>query len=237
MLATPTRDGSQEGSLLAARWERLHAQERYCPRYPDEAVVRFALASFPDRHRVTPRALDLGCGAGRHALFLAAEGFETFAVDASRTGIEATVRRAAERCLDVGVLAAGVDEFELPGDFFDAVLCNAVYCYLPLERIAASIERVLRTLRPGGRFLCVTRSEDDWRTRYGTPTGPARMQLSGLDDDTPGAAEDGMEMTFLDEPTLAELFASFSELHVDRRRVTSGGGRFADDDWLVTATR
>ena len=235
-LATTRIAETGEPSLLAERWERLHAQARYCPRYPDEPVVRFALTSFPDRSEA-PRALDLGCGAGRHALFLAEEGFETFAVDVSRAGVETAVRRAADRNLDVGVVVAGVDSFELPADFFDAVLCNAVYCYLPMERIAASIERVLRTLRPGGRFLCVTRSDQDWRAGYGTATGPSRMRLSGLDDDTPGAAEDGMEMTFLTEQDLSELFACFSELRIDRRRVTTGGGRFADDDWLVTATR
>ncbi len=225
------------GEDLQERWEQLHQTARYCPRYPDESVVRWALTSFPERSERKPRVLDLGCGAGRHTLFLAAEGFESFAVDWSRPGIEQTVQRAAEKNLDLGTQVAEVDAFDFPEDFFDAVLCHSVYCYLPLRRIASSIEAVRRVLKPGGSFLCSTRSDADWRRPYGAPIGPSRFRLSGLGDDTPGAAEDGLDMTLLDRTTLRALFEGFSRCSIDRRTLTNGDGMFADDDWIVTASR
>ncbi|MEM7044826.1 MAG: class I SAM-dependent methyltransferase, partial [Pseudomonadota bacterium] len=51
---------------------------------PDPDVVVFAKSRFDASDR---RALDLGCGVGRHALALAAIGFDTSAMDASPAGL------------------------------------------------------------------------------------------------------------------------------------------------------
>ncbi len=233
-MLTALDDVGQAG--LRERWDALHGEARYCPRYPDEAVVRWALTSFPGLRRGSTRALDLGCGAGRHAVFLAREGFETFAVDLSRAGLDEALRRAAGEGLELGTQQAAIDAFEFPEGFFDAVLCASVYCYAPLERIAASISRVAGALAPGGRFLCGTRSDADSRLVFGTAIGDHRVRLEGLAG-TPAAAEEGLEMTFLDEASLRELFRPFTHVQVDRRSVTREGGRFLDDDWLVSAVR
>src|SRR5437764_14578367 len=58
---------------------------------PHPAVV----ALLPElKARGTRRALDLGCGVGRHALLLAEQGFEVEAIDGSPAGL-AVVREAA----------------------------------------------------------------------------------------------------------------------------------------------
>ncbi|MCP5055619.1 MAG: class I SAM-dependent methyltransferase [bacterium] len=221
---------------LRMRWNDLHAKQRYCPRYPDEAVVRWALTSFPGREDGTARALDLGCGAGRHAIFLAQEGFETSVVDLSQKGLDATTQRAASEGLQIDAQLAAVDTFDFPPGFFDAVLSYSVYCYAPLERIGASIARVADSLKPGGRFLCFTRTTADWRRGFGTPTGPERCRINALDG-TPADAEAGLELTFLEEPTLRRLFEPFHRIEVNRRSVSRQDGHFIDDDWLVTAVR
>ena len=52
---------------------------------PDQDVITGAKISLEQGGR---RALDLGCGVGRHALALATAGFDVSAIDASDTGIE-----------------------------------------------------------------------------------------------------------------------------------------------------
>ncbi|MBI2077204.1 MAG: class I SAM-dependent methyltransferase [Euryarchaeota archaeon] len=47
----------------------------------------------------SPRAIDLGCGEGEDALFLASKGFETVGVDFSRPALGTARKRAAERAL------------------------------------------------------------------------------------------------------------------------------------------
>jgi 2-polyprenyl-3-methyl-5-hydroxy-6-metoxy-1,4-benzoquinol methylase len=76
------------------RWEeRYHVRER-----PEED---FATAPTPlvveTASRVTPgRALDLACGTGRNAIWLAQNGWKVTAVDSSPTAIEILIQRATE---------------------------------------------------------------------------------------------------------------------------------------------
>ena len=224
-------------ATMEKRWDQLHSLERYCPKYPDDILVRWAFRNFPLEDGGRGRALDLGCGAGRNAIFLAREGFEAYAVDISDKGVEETLRRAEREGLKVKGQRAAVDEIDFPEAFFDGVVCYGVYCYAPLEEIRESLKRVVRALRPGGKFYCMTRSDDDWRRKCGEPTGPSRYRLSGLDAGTHAGAEEEMEMTFLDEGTVRELFSGFAELELDRRTVSWFDRSYVDDDWLINATR
>lgn len=229
-------EGPDDQAELRTRWNHLHAEPRYCPRYPDEAVVRWALTSFPERGAGTTRALDLGCGAGRHAVFLAREGFDTSVVDVSQKGLDATLERATSEGFQIDPQLEAIDTFDFSPGFFDAVLCYSVYCYAPLDQIGASIERVAESLKPGGRFLCCTRTNADWRRGFGTPTGPERCRIRDLEG-TPADAEAGLELTFLEETSLRRLFEPFQRIEVNRRSISRQDGHFIDDDWVVTAVR
>ncbi|BET45220.1 hypothetical protein RGQ21_02020 [Kitasatospora aureofaciens] len=90
-------------------WDRLHAdRSKPVPFFvakPDDN-----LAAYLDQGLIAPgRALGLGCGAGRNALFLASRGFEVDAVDLSAVAVEWGEDRARE---------AGVDVRFLCGDAF-----------------------------------------------------------------------------------------------------------------------
>jgi tellurite methyltransferase len=71
------------------------------------------------------RALDVACGAGRNALFLAANGFSVSALDISGVGLERGRRAAAERGLDIEWRYADLDEdpaSALPAGPFDLIV-------------------------------------------------------------------------------------------------------------------
>ena len=71
------------------------------------------------------RALDVACGAGRNALYLAANGFDVVALDISRVGLERGRGAAAERGLTVDWLYADLDEDPagaLPAGPFDLIV-------------------------------------------------------------------------------------------------------------------
>ncbi|MCP3983666.1 MAG: class I SAM-dependent methyltransferase [bacterium] len=182
------------------------------------------------------RALDLGCGAGRHSVFLASEGFQTVAADLSRKGLDGAAQRATSEGLEIDTQLAAIDQIDFPSGYFDAVLCYSVYCYAPIDQIATSIERVADALKPGGRFLCCTRTNADWRRSFGRPTGSDRFLMEALSG-TPAEAEEGLELTFLDEASIRNLFKPFSRIELNRRSVTRQDGQFVDDDWLVEAER
>ncbi|MEU9780256.1 class I SAM-dependent methyltransferase [Streptomyces phaeochromogenes] len=100
-------------------------------------------------------ALDLGCGAGGDAIWLARRGWHVTAVDISTTAVE----RVRERARDLGVADRVVTaQHDLgrsfPAGRFDLVSAQYFHTPLPLHR-----NRVLgsaaRALRPGGLLLVV----------------------------------------------------------------------------------
>jgi tellurite methyltransferase len=86
---------------------------------PHPAVV----ALMPElKARAARTALDLGCGVGRHALFLVKAGLEVEAFDGSETGLDVVRAAAASRGLKLGLQHGNADALPYPDGAFDFVL-------------------------------------------------------------------------------------------------------------------
>jgi SAM-dependent methyltransferase len=97
--------------------------------------------------------LDLGCGTGRVALYLARRGRRVTGIDRDGRFLETLELRAAERDLSVETVCADAREFDLATQF-DAVFAPMQLVQLfrgPSER-GAMLDRAARHLRPGGVF-------------------------------------------------------------------------------------
>ena len=96
-------------------------------------------------------ALDVACGAGRNALFLAAAGYRVDAVDISEVGLERVRAAAAQRGLDVRCIAADLD-----ADPDEALPSGECYDLIVWVRYVNSglMPHVIRRLTPGGYLLC-----------------------------------------------------------------------------------
>ncbi|MFH8927584.1 class I SAM-dependent methyltransferase [Streptomyces pristinaespiralis] len=119
---------------------------------PDENLV-----SYLDRGLVTPgRALDLGCGPGRNALYLASLGFQVDAVDLSAEAISWAEERARESGAGRAVRFHRGDVFALdPAEFggpYDLVHDSGCFHHLPPHRRVSYLQLLDRVLAPGGRF-------------------------------------------------------------------------------------
>lgn len=117
-------------------------------------------------------ALDIACGAGRDAVFLAEQGLHVTAWD--------ILSDAVTRCTDLarrtGVrLAASVRDVTIAGAIppgaFDAVCC---FNFLHRTLMPALAEAV----RPGG-FVCYETFVDPQRERFGKPARPERVLRPG----------------------------------------------------------
>ena len=102
------------------------------------------------------RALDLACGGGRHALFLAERGWRVTAVDASRVAIEAVQKQARERSLNVDARVADLEkhEFEIQPQSFD-LICDCYYLQRDL------FPAISDGVRPGGMAIAIIHIVDD----------------------------------------------------------------------------
>ncbi|MEZ4335488.1 MAG: class I SAM-dependent methyltransferase [Sandaracinaceae bacterium] len=124
---------------------------------PDAALVRWAGEA--------TRAVDLGCGTGTHALWLAHRGVRVDAVDFSSRAVSALRRRARDARLDLGVEQADVLRWR-PSAPYDLVVDYGCFHSLPIEARARYAEVVAEAAAPGATFVLMAMSPRwpiDWR--------------------------------------------------------------------------
>ncbi|HHU38247.1 MAG TPA: class I SAM-dependent methyltransferase [Propionibacterium sp.] len=132
--------------------ERYAASERIWSGRPNEALVDEVADLAPGR------ALDVGCGEGADAVWLAQRGWQVTGLDVSGVALERGRAWAAENDVDVTWVKSGLLGADLTPGAFDLV----VVMYPPLPRTAdSSVERALAGLvAPGGRLLVVHHAVD-----------------------------------------------------------------------------
>jgi tellurite methyltransferase len=85
------------------------------------------------------KLLDLGCGEGRNAVYLAVRGFEVDGLDSSPAGLDRTRAYAEESGVCVQTIHADVCEYELT-DTYDVIFSTGTLHYLPSEIRAGRFE-------------------------------------------------------------------------------------------------
>ena len=108
------------------------------------------------------KAIDLGCGAGNYAIYLAGLGFDMTGVDSSPTAINIAKARAEKRGARCRFVVADLlgDLHEVTDTFDFAYDWEFLHHIFPEDR-ETYIRHVHRILRPGAPYLSVCFSEDD----------------------------------------------------------------------------
>lgn len=119
------------------------------------------------------RAIDLGAGEGRNALFLASRGLDVLAVDQSKVGMEKAQRLATQRGLTLRTLAADLNDFDVEPGSIDVV--SSIFVHLPQGLRSALHARVRRWLKPGGFFVLEAYAPDQLQRTTGGPKDPALL--------------------------------------------------------------
>jgi SAM-dependent methyltransferase len=133
-------------------WNRFFTdRSRPCPffvDFPDENLVEYFAAG-----DVKPgRALELGCGNGRNAVYLAQQGCQVDAVDFSSTALRWAKERTARAGAQVNFTCSSIFQFELEPLAYDIVYDAGCFHHLPPHRRTSYLHLVTSALKPGGRF-------------------------------------------------------------------------------------
>lgn len=148
----------------AQMWDQRYAEHGW-PTDPDPLLVEMTTACEP------ASALDLGCGTGRHALWLARRGWQVTGVDASTVGLR-MARSAAEAAgVSLALVEADLEHYRPERAAFDLVLLANVHP-LPARR-ASLLAMAAGALRPGGHLLVLGHHLDN-AGRSGPPD-PERL--------------------------------------------------------------
>ena len=107
------------------------------------------------------KALDLGCGQGRNALFLAQHGFEVTAVDQNELALEILQSIVAQEDLEMTVGLYDINSANLKQSY-DLIVSTVVLMFLQADRIPAIIRNMQDQTNPGGYNLivCAMDTED-----------------------------------------------------------------------------
>ena len=115
------------------------------------------LAELVDSGKVKPcKTIDLGCGTGHYAIYLASIGFDVTGIDISPTAIKIAKENAKKKGVKCNFLATDVlgnlDEVKETFDFaYDWELMHHIF---PQQR-KKYVENVYRILNPKGKYLSV----------------------------------------------------------------------------------
>jgi SAM-dependent methyltransferase len=170
-----TTDEIREG------WDRRYAGQDYVWKVEPN---QFVLAHLAD---LAPgRAVDLGAGEGRNAVWLATKGWQVTAVDISPVGLEKGARLAAEHGAPVDFVEGDVISWE-PAEPVDLVVIS--YLQIPTPERLAVLRRAATWLVPGATLFVIAHDRSNIENGHGGPQNPdvcytveeTVAALSGLD--------------------------------------------------------
>lgn len=156
-------------AMSSAFWNERYAAESLA--YGD-APNEF-LAEVAEKLPREGRAIDIGAGQGRNALYLASLGLDVLAVDQSEVGMMRAGAIARERGLALRTIAADLRDFDAePGAF---AVVSSIFVHLPAELRAVVHERVARWLAPGGVFVLEAYAPAQLERATGGPKDPTMI--------------------------------------------------------------
>ena len=209
-------------------WDELYADPTLLP-VPDEPepFVTRALEALP-APRSTP-VLDVGCGAGRHLLWLERQGFTAFGTDRAPNGLERARLLLGREDRAVRVTLADMGALPFASASFGAVIAHHVLYHGVAGDVRRAIAEAGRVLRDEGLFVGTLLSTRAWKYGEGRCLEPSTyVQERG--------PEAGVAHHYCDEAGARALLACFD---VDGLALDE----FSDDEghrhshWRFVATR
>jgi SAM-dependent methyltransferase len=117
------------------------------------------------------RALDVACGEGRNAVWLAERGWRVTAVDFSDVALGKGARLAESRGVEVDWVVADVLEYEPRREAFDLVL--VLYLQLPRDELLRALRHAGDAVAPGGTLFVLGHDTTNLVDGYGGPRDAA----------------------------------------------------------------
>jgi len=153
-------------AYIRMAWERYYSTLRVLPRRLRKPA-EFVVEELPTFKRLRIKSvLDLGCGAGRHCVYLAKRGFYVIGVDVSKSALRMAkewVRK--EELTNVALVRGTMTSIPLANRHIDAVISVSVIHHAVNRDIAKTITEVRRILKRNGLLLANVASVKD--PRYG----------------------------------------------------------------------
>ncbi len=153
-------------TMSSASWDRRYAgRELIWTAEPNRFLVAETEALVPGR------AIDLGCGEGRNAIWLVGRGWQAVGVDFSEVGVQKARELAAACGVSVDWVVADLLGYRPEPRAFDLVM--VFYLQVPAAERRPILRAAVDAVAPGGTFLLVAHDSSNLQHGYGGPQSPA----------------------------------------------------------------
>jgi len=210
-----------------AKWESLLLDPSSVTALPSLHVVKFA-EQFKNTRRI--RILDIGCGRGRHSIYLAKQpGFEVFALDSASVALEITKEEARKNEVDIKIFKANATFLPFQDCFFDAVIAINVINHGTIDDVTESLAEMNRVLKNEGAFLSTLLSVKDFRFGLGEKINRYTFILRN-------DLEDGVVHTFFNEKMIKLCYNTFTirEIFEEKNVIRDGKTSYR---WIINSVK
>lgn len=146
----------------------------------DEGVPSAELVAYFNSLSEKPAsALEIGCGTGTNAIWLAEQGCKVVASDLSPTAIAAAIEKGKAAHADVRFVVEDIiDKTSVPDGSVQFAFDRGVFHVIDKEKRAIFAQRVANALSTGGYWLCMAGCADE--PRDDPSQGPPQLTASEL---------------------------------------------------------
>ncbi|UCE29250.1 MAG: class I SAM-dependent methyltransferase [Candidatus Bathyarchaeota archaeon] len=164
---------------IQSYWEEYYSTLKRLPRRL-KSLAQFVIDALPAfKQSSVETVLDLGCGTGRHSIFLAKEGFRTIGIEVSKSALRLARKWAQrEKLLNVDLLRASMTNIPFRDCCFGAVVGVSVIHHAVIEDIEATVGEIYRILNQNGYFLANVASVEDPRYGIGQKVEDSTFRIS-----------------------------------------------------------
>ena len=197
-------------------WEKLWKDPAVVARWKDAQPLPEVVA-MADRLVADGggRVLDIGCGLGRHTVYLAARGLEVVATDSAPAAVAACKSNLAEAGLRAEVMRVDMSQYPFPDAHFRGVVASHVIHHTDLATLKRILADIWRVLAPGGYFVWATPCPKHYECGSGTEIEPGTWV-------DPEGREAGLPHHYCTEAEVRGLLSGFDILSMNEHEYREG---------------
>lgn len=178
--------------------------------------------------------MDLGCGTGRHSIYLAQHGFKVYATDISETGIVITKAKAKKLNLtNIEFKQHDMRDIPFDNNLLDGILCVWTTGHGTLEDSRKNANEIYRILKPIGVVVIDYVSIDD--ENYGKGK---EIEKDTFINNVEG--EENIPHHYSTKEELSELYSNFLKVNItpiDYHFMDNYGGKHTIKAFVVIAIK
>lgn len=192
---------------MEEKWDSVYMKNFGGMWCPDEGVVKFVARYIQRRVGIElyekkkgfKKILDLGCGNGRHIVFLSEQGFDVYGIDISAEAIEIASAWTTKIGLKANLRTGDIKELPYENDSFDVIISYGVLDHILFSDAKKAMQEIRRVCLPGGYIFVTLRATEDCEFNRGKRIENNNFILQE-------GYEKGIMQHYFDQEEIKELF-------------------------------